>query len=79
MCPHAATPIPLPESGCLCEAGLVEARRRLAARSGYCLAANLPWPGDPRQADSPYPAASLAEIVRNYAIRKLDRAELHAG
>jgi hypothetical protein len=30
---------------------------------------NLPRPGGPREADSPHPAADLAEIVRLYGIR----------
>jgi hypothetical protein len=32
-------------------------------------ATNLPRPGGPREADSPHPAADLAEIVRIYGIR----------
>jgi DDE superfamily endonuclease len=35
----------------------------------WYLVTNLPRPGGPREADSPHPAASLAEIVRLYAIR----------
>jgi SRSO17 transposase len=35
----------------------------------WYLATNLPRPGGPREAESPHPAASLAEIVRIYAIR----------
>jgi hypothetical protein len=35
----------------------------------WYLVTNLPRPGGPREAGSPHPAASLAEIVRIYAIR----------
>src|SRR4249919_1219410 len=35
----------------------------------WYLVTNLPRPGGPREPDSPYPAAGLAEIVRLYGIR----------
>ncbi|MFD9226178.1 hypothetical protein ACFWDI_40765 [Streptomyces sp. NPDC060064] len=41
----------------------------LPAQSTWYLATDLPRPGGPREADSPYPAADLAEIVRIYGIR----------
>jgi hypothetical protein len=41
----------------------------LPAKATWYLVTNLPRPGGPRAADSPHPAASLAEIVRIYAIR----------
>jgi SRSO17 transposase len=42
---------------------------RLPAKTTWYLATDLPRPGSPREADSPYPAADLAEIVRIYGIR----------
>jgi hypothetical protein len=41
----------------------------LPAKATWYLVTNLPRPGGPREADSPHPAASLAEIVRIYGIR----------
>ena len=41
----------------------------LPAKATWYLVTNLPRPGSPRQAESPYPAAGLAEIVRIYGIR----------
>ena len=41
----------------------------LPDRTTWYLVTNLPRPGGPRQADSPHPAASLAEITRIYGIR----------
>lgn len=41
----------------------------LPAKTTWYLATDLPRPGSPREADSPYPAADLAEIVRIYGIR----------
>ena len=41
----------------------------LPAKATRYLVTNLPRPGGPREADSDHPAASLAEIVRIYAIR----------
>jgi DDE superfamily endonuclease len=41
----------------------------LPDKATWYLVTNLPRPGGPREADSPYPAASLAEITRIYAIR----------
>ena len=41
----------------------------LPDKATWYLAANLPRPGGPREADSPHPAASLAEITRIYGIR----------
>jgi DDE superfamily endonuclease len=41
----------------------------LPAKATWYLVTNLPRPGGPREPDSPHPAASLAEIVRIYAIR----------
>ncbi|MDQ0938303.1 IS701 family transposase [Streptomyces sp. V1I1] len=41
----------------------------LPAQSTWYLATDLPRPGGPREADSPAPAADLAEIVRIYGIR----------
>jgi hypothetical protein len=41
----------------------------LPDKATWYLATNLPRPGGPRQAESPHPAASLAEIVRIYSIR----------
>ena len=61
--------------------GLVGSGRRPAAGGGHrrpgtlpgkatwYLVTNLPRPGGPREADSPHPAADLAEIVRIYGIR----------
>jgi hypothetical protein len=54
------------------------ARRLVVATAGpatlpdkltWYLVTNLPRPGGPREADSPHPAASLAELVRIYGIR----------
>ena len=42
---------------------------RLPEKATWYLATDLPRPGSPRAADSPYPAADLAEIVRIYGIR----------
>ena len=62
-------------------AGLVGAGRRpapggrhrrpgtLPAKATWYLVTSLPRPGGPREADSPHPAAGLAEIVRIYGIR----------
>ena len=41
----------------------------LPGKATWYLAANLPRPGGPREADSVHPAASLAEITRIYGIR----------
>ena len=41
----------------------------LPAQATWYLATDLPRPGSAREADSPYPAADLAEIVRIYGIR----------
>jgi hypothetical protein len=41
----------------------------LPARATWYLVTNLPRPGGPREADSPHPAADLAEIVRICGIR----------
>jgi DDE superfamily endonuclease len=41
----------------------------LPPRATWYLVTNLPRPGGPRAAGSPHPAATLAEIVRIYAIR----------
>jgi hypothetical protein len=41
----------------------------LPDKATWYLAANLARPGGPREADSPHPAAGLAEIVRIYGIR----------
>jgi DDE superfamily endonuclease len=41
----------------------------LPPKATWYLVTNLPRPGGPREAGSPHPAASLAEIVRIYAIR----------
>ena len=41
----------------------------LPGKATWYLAANLPRPGGPREADSTHPAASLAEITRIYGIR----------
>src|SRR6266487_1798692 len=41
----------------------------LPPKATWYLVTNLPRPGGPREADSPHPAASLAEIVRIYGIR----------
>jgi hypothetical protein len=41
----------------------------LPAKATWYLVTNLPRPGGPREADSPHPAAPLAEIVRIYGIR----------
>jgi DDE superfamily endonuclease len=41
----------------------------LPAKATWYLVTSLPRPGGPREADSPHPAAGLAEIVRIYGIR----------
>jgi len=41
----------------------------LPAKATWYLVTNLPRPGGPREADSPHPAAGLAEITRIYGIR----------
>jgi hypothetical protein len=41
----------------------------LPGKATWYLATNLPRPGGPREADSPHPAAGLAEITRIYGIR----------
>jgi hypothetical protein len=41
----------------------------LPDKATWYLVTNLPRPGGPREADSPHPAAPLAEIVRIYGIR----------
>ena len=41
----------------------------LPDKATWYLVTNLPRPGGPREADSPHPAADLAEIVRIYGIR----------
>ena len=51
----------------------------LPDKATWYLVTNLPRPGGPREAGSPHPAASLAEITRLYAHPQLDRAELQAG
>ena len=38
-------------------------------KATWYLVTNLPRPGGPREADSPHPAADLAEVVRIYGIR----------
>jgi hypothetical protein len=43
--------------------------RRPVDKAPWYLATNLPRPGGPREADSPHPAASLAEVTRIYGIR----------
>ena len=51
----------------------------LPAKATWYLVTNLPRPGGQREADSPHPAAGLAEIVRIYRDPALDRAKLQAG
>lgn len=41
----------------------------LPDKNTWYLATDLPRPGSPREADSPHPAADLAEIVRIYGVR----------
>jgi hypothetical protein len=41
----------------------------LPGRASWCLVTNLARPGGPREKDSPWPAASLAEVVRIYGLR----------
>src|SRR5437762_1184335 len=41
----------------------------LPPKATWYLVTNLPRPGGPREADSPHPAAGLAEITRIYGIR----------
>ncbi|WP_432190431.1 IS701 family transposase [Streptomyces sp. Tue6028] len=41
----------------------------LPAKATWYLATDLPRPGSPRVAESPYPPAALAEIVRIYGLR----------
>jgi DDE superfamily endonuclease len=41
----------------------------LPGKATWFLVTSLPRPGGPREAESPHPAASLAEIVRIYGIR----------
>jgi hypothetical protein len=41
----------------------------LPDKATWYLVTNLPRPGSPREAGSPHPAASLAEVVRIYGIR----------
>jgi hypothetical protein len=41
----------------------------LPDKATWYLATNLPRPGGPREAESPHPAAPLAEVVRIYGIR----------
>jgi hypothetical protein len=41
----------------------------LPDKATWYLVTNLPRPGGPREAESPHPAAGLAEIVRIYGIR----------
>ena len=41
----------------------------LLDKATWYLVTNLPRPGGPREADSPHPAADLAEIARIYGIR----------
>ena len=41
----------------------------LPPKATWYLVTNMPRPGGPREADSPHPAASLAEIARIYGIR----------
>src|SRR5215472_4894972 len=41
----------------------------LPPKATWYLVTNLPRPGGPREADSPHPAADLAEVVRIYGIR----------
>ena len=41
----------------------------LPGKATWYLATNLPRPGGPREAGSPHPAASLAEVTRIYGIR----------
>jgi hypothetical protein len=41
----------------------------LPGKATWYLVTNLPRPGGPGEADSPYPAAGLAEITRIYGIR----------
>ena len=51
----------------------------LPDKATWYLVTNLPRPGGPREADSPHPAAGLAEITRIYGDPALDRAGLQAG
>jgi hypothetical protein len=51
----------------------------LPPKTTWYLVTNLPRPGGPHEADSPHPAAALAEIVRIYGIRNWTRAKLQAG
>ena len=41
----------------------------LPDKATWYLVTNLPRPGGPHEADSPHPAASLAEVVRIYGLR----------
>jgi hypothetical protein len=41
----------------------------LPGKATWYLATSLPRPGGPREAESPHPAASLAEVTRAYGIR----------
>jgi hypothetical protein len=41
----------------------------LPDKATWYLVTNLPRPGGPQEADSPHPAASLAEVVRIYGLR----------
>jgi hypothetical protein len=41
----------------------------LTAKATWYLVTSLPRPGGPREAESPHPAADLAEVVRIYGIR----------
>jgi hypothetical protein len=41
----------------------------LPDKATWYLVTNLPRPGGPREAESPHPAAGLAELVRIYGIR----------
>jgi hypothetical protein len=41
----------------------------LPGKATWYLATSLPRPGGPREAESPHPAASLAEVVRIYSVR----------
>jgi DDE superfamily endonuclease len=41
----------------------------LPGKATWYLVTSLPRPGGPREADSPHPAASLAEVVRIYGLR----------
>ena len=51
----------------------------LPDKATWYLVTNLPRPGGPRQEDSPWPAAGLAEIVRIYGMRHWVEQCVQAG